>query len=118
MEQNNQFAVNFDQTAVSPLNSNANVIDPVTGARRQINGGLIFAGQNGAPTAQGNQPAIKAAPRVGAVYSLERQDGDPRRLGPLLLAVELPGGRHQRAGARPATRRRPTCRSPRRACRR
>ena len=26
---------------------------------------------NGAPTAQGNQPAIKAAPRVGAVYSLD-----------------------------------------------
>ena len=32
-------------------------------------GGLVFAGVNGAPTEQGNQPAIKAAPRVGAVYS-------------------------------------------------
>ena len=41
---NNQFAVNFDQNAVNPLNANANVIDPVTGARRQILGGLVFAG--------------------------------------------------------------------------
>ena len=62
--------MNFDQSAVNPLNSQANVLDPVTGARRQILGGLVFAGVNGAPTAQGNQPAVKAAPRVGAVYSL------------------------------------------------
>ena len=33
-------------------------------------GGLVYAGQNGAPTEQGNQPAVKVAPRVGAVYSL------------------------------------------------
>jgi hypothetical protein len=70
-EKDNQFAVNFDQTAVSPLNSNATVLDPVTGARRQILGGLVYAGVNGAATAQGNQPAIKAAPRIGAVYSLD-----------------------------------------------
>src|SRR3954469_17997688 len=70
-ERNNQFAYNFDQRAVRPLNTNATVLDPVTGARRQILGGLVYAGVNGAPTAQGNQPAIKAAPRVGAVYSLD-----------------------------------------------
>jgi hypothetical protein len=69
-EKNNQLTVNFDQSAVNPLNSQVNVVDPVTGAQRQILGGLIFAGQNGAPTVQGNQPAIKPAPRVGAVYSL------------------------------------------------
>src|SRR3954466_12437962 len=70
-EKNNQFAVGFDTTTASPLDSNATVLDPVTGARRQILGGLVFAGVNGAPRAQGDQPAIKAAPRVGAVYSLD-----------------------------------------------
>jgi hypothetical protein len=70
MERNNQFSVNFDQNATNPLNSSANVIDPVTGQRRQILGGLVFAGVNGAPVEQGNQPALKAAPRAGMVYSL------------------------------------------------
>ena len=69
MEKNNKQTVNFDQTAVNPLNSQVKLIDPVTGAQRQIMGGLIFAGQNGAPTQQGNQPAIKPAPRVGVVFS-------------------------------------------------
>ena len=70
MEKNNQLTVDFNKTAVNPLNSSVNVIDPITGERRTILGGLVFAGQDGAPTAQGNQPTIKAAPRVGAVYSL------------------------------------------------
>jgi hypothetical protein len=69
-ERNNQISVNFDTSAVNPLNSMVNFIDPVTKQPRQLLGGLIFAGQNGAPTVQGNQPAIKPAPRVGAVYSL------------------------------------------------
>jgi hypothetical protein len=34
---------------------------------------MIYAGVNGAPTEQGNQPAIKAAPRVGMVYSFNPQ---------------------------------------------
>jgi hypothetical protein len=68
-EKNNQISVNFDQTAVSPLNSEVTVLDPITGQPRKVLGGLVFAGQNGAPTVQGHQPAIKAAPRVGAVYS-------------------------------------------------
>ena len=70
-EKNNAITVDFDKAAVSPLNALANVVDPVTGTRRTINGGLIFAGQNGAPTHQGNQPAVKVAPRIGAVYSLD-----------------------------------------------
>jgi len=69
MERNNQQTVNFDQTAVNPLNSQVNVVDPVTGQRRQILGGLVYAGVNGAPTVQGNQPALKPAPRAGVVYS-------------------------------------------------
>jgi len=68
-EASNQFTVGFDQTTVSPLNATANVVDPVTGTRRTILGGLQFAGVNGAPTEQGNQPKLKVAPRVGAVYS-------------------------------------------------
>jgi hypothetical protein len=69
-ERGNQITVNFDQTAVNPLNSMVNFVDPITKQPRQLLGGLIFAGQNGAPTVQGNQPAIKPAPRAGAVYSL------------------------------------------------
>jgi len=69
-EKNNQISVNFDQTAVNPLNSMVNFIDPITHQPRQVLGGLVFAGVNGAPTVQGNQPALKPAPRVGAVYSL------------------------------------------------
>ena len=73
MERNNQFTVGFDTTSLSPLNSQVNLIDPLTGGRRDIVGGLIYAGQNGAPTEQGDQPAIKIAPRVGAVYRMDEK---------------------------------------------
>src|SRR5439155_16608922 len=43
--------------------------DPITRQPRQLSGGLVFAGVNGAPTVQGNQPSIKPAPRAGVVYS-------------------------------------------------
>jgi trimeric autotransporter adhesin len=69
-EKNNQIAVNFDQAAVSPLNSQVNVYDPFTGQRRQILGGLVFAGVNGASTVQGHQPNYKVAPRGGVVFSI------------------------------------------------
>jgi hypothetical protein len=69
IERNNFATVGFDRTTPSPLNSKVNVIDPATGQRRDILGGLIFAGVNGAPTEQGNQPKVKAAPRIGMVYS-------------------------------------------------
>lgn len=72
-EANNQQVVDFDQTAVNPLDALTNVLDPITGQRRQLLGGLVYAGVNGAPTEQGNQPAVKAAPRVGAVYSLNEK---------------------------------------------
>ena len=68
-EKDNQITVNFDQTAVSPLNSMMTFADPITHQPRQLTGGLIFAGVNGAPTVQGHQPAIKPAPRAGAFYS-------------------------------------------------
>lgn len=70
LKERNDFAtVGFDYNAVSPLDSRVNVIDPVTGQRRQILGGLMYANVNGAPSEQGNQPAVKVAPRVGMVYS-------------------------------------------------
>lgn len=72
-EANDQQTVGFDMTTANPLDSMVNVIDPITGARRQILGGLQFAGVNGAPTEQGDQPAVKPAPRVGAVYSLNEK---------------------------------------------
>ncbi len=73
MERDNKVTVNFDQNAVSPLNGLVKLVDPVTGQQRQIMGGLIFAGQNGAPLVQGNQPAVKPAPRAGAVYSFNEK---------------------------------------------
>lgn len=69
-ERDNQATVGFDYNATSPLNSKVNVIDPVTGQRRDIKGGLMYAGVNGNPTVQGNQPAVKIAPRFGMVYSM------------------------------------------------
>ncbi|OLC76921.1 MAG: hypothetical protein AUH72_18300 [Acidobacteria bacterium 13_1_40CM_4_65_8] len=69
-EKDNQITVNFDQTAVSPLNSQVRVVDPLTGQQRQVLGGLVFAGVDGAPTVQGHQPKYKVAPRGGVVFSL------------------------------------------------
>ena len=44
MEKDNQQTVNFDQTAVSPLNSQVTFLDPLTKQPRQLLGGLVFAG--------------------------------------------------------------------------
>ena len=35
-----------------------------------VRGGLVYAGVDGAPTQQGDQPAAKFSPRVGLVYSV------------------------------------------------
>ncbi len=69
-EVDNRQTVGFDQTVVSPLNNSV----PKTGllAGRTINGGLIFAGVDGAPTEQGDPAAIKIAPRGGFSYSLNQ----------------------------------------------
>ena len=34
-----------------------------------MRGGLVYAGQNGANTYQGDPPALKISPRLGMVYS-------------------------------------------------
>jgi hypothetical protein len=62
--------VDFARDAVSPLNVTIPA-DPVAGtAARQVMGGLVFAGQNGAKTQTGNVPAIKYSPRIGMAYTL------------------------------------------------
>jgi hypothetical protein len=67
-EVDNRQVVAFDQEAVNPLDA----IVPKTGplAGRTLRGGLIFAGVDGAPEEQGDPPAIKVAPRVGATYAI------------------------------------------------
>jgi trimeric autotransporter adhesin len=72
-EKDDQISVNFDQTAVNPLNNAISFTDPITKQPRQILGGLVFAGANGATKVQGNQPAIKPAPRLGAVYRFDEK---------------------------------------------
>jgi hypothetical protein len=70
-EVNNNFTVGFDPAAASPLSSVTIPADLVAGTpARQVSGGLMFAGVNGNAVAQGDQPALKWSPRVGAVYSL------------------------------------------------
>jgi trimeric autotransporter adhesin len=64
-EENDRVTVAFDQNAISPLNNLAKIP-----GRDAIRGGLVYAGVNGATSEQGNQPAIKMAPRAGVVYSI------------------------------------------------
>jgi hypothetical protein len=69
-EIDNRQTVGFDQAATSPLDA----LVPKAGTAlqgRTLRGGLIFAGVDGAPEEQGDPPAIKVAPRVGATYALD-----------------------------------------------
>jgi hypothetical protein len=72
-EQHNNFTVGFDPAASSALSSITISADPVAGTpARQVAGGLMYAGVNGNKTTQGNPPKAKWSPRVGAVYSIDR----------------------------------------------
>jgi hypothetical protein len=64
-EADNRFTVAFDRT-LNPGGALGNI--SVNG--QPVRGGLVYAGVNGAPTEQGNQPAAKYSPRVGFVYSM------------------------------------------------
>ncbi len=70
-ERNNRITTDFAMNTLSPLDALVDVIDPVTGERRPIHGGLVFAGQNGAPTQQGGTRSVQVSPRVGAAFSLD-----------------------------------------------
>lgn len=72
-EKDNRITTDFAMDTVSPLNSLVNVVDPLTGQRRTVMGGLVFAGQNGAPTQQGGTRKPQVSPRVGVVYSLDER---------------------------------------------
>jgi hypothetical protein len=64
-EQNNRITVAFDQNVINPLNALVKI-----DGRDAIRGGLVYAGVDGAPEEQGDQPALKLAPRGGLVYSV------------------------------------------------
>ncbi len=66
-EENNGFTVGFDRN-LNPGGALGAVINPQTG--RAIRGGLMYAGVNGNPEEQGNQPGVKISPRIGMVYSM------------------------------------------------
>jgi hypothetical protein len=67
-ERENRQTVGFDQDVVNPIDA----LVPKTGflAGRTLRGGLLFAGVDGAPEEQGDPPAMKVAPRVGATYAI------------------------------------------------
>ena len=66
-EEEDRFTVAFDRT-INPGGTLGSIVNPLTG--QPMRGGLVYAGVNGAPTEQGNQPAAKFSPRVGMVYSV------------------------------------------------
>jgi hypothetical protein len=65
-EKENRFTVAFDRT-LNPGGALGGIV--VNG--NPVRGGLVYAGQNGAATEQGNQPAAKFSPRLGMVYSFD-----------------------------------------------
>jgi trimeric autotransporter adhesin len=66
MEENDSFTVAFDRE-LNPGGRLGSIINPQTG--QPIRGGLVYAGVNGAPTHQGDPPAMKVSPRLGLVHS-------------------------------------------------
>jgi trimeric autotransporter adhesin len=70
-EKNDQLVVGFDRNVLSPLNVTIPAgLDPLNPQARQVRGGLLYAGVNGAPRETGDQPAIKFSPRAGASFAL------------------------------------------------
>ena len=68
-EVENRQTVAFDRDAVNPIDALVSKSGTLL-ADRTLRGGLVFAGVNGAPEYQGNPPALKFAPRVGASYAV------------------------------------------------
>ena len=69
-EENNNLTVAFDRT-LNPGGQLGSVVNPISG--QPIRGGLVYAGQNGANTYQGDPPAVKFSPRLGMVYSMNQK---------------------------------------------
>ncbi len=64
-EKQDRFTVGFDRHVVNPISSLVTIP-----GRDAIRGGLLYAGVDGNPTLQGDLPAVKLSPRVGAAYSI------------------------------------------------
>ncbi len=64
-ERDDGITVAFDRTLTPP-----GPLGNITVNGQPVRGGLVYAGQNGANTYQGDPPALKVSPRVGAVYSI------------------------------------------------
>ena len=62
-EASNRYAVGFDRNVVNPIGANVTGVIP--------RGGILFAGQNGNPTACCNNSRTKVAPRFGAAYAYD-----------------------------------------------
>jgi hypothetical protein len=70
-EENNRIIVGFDPAATNPQ------MQAIEAAARRngyggpaFKGGLVYAGVDGAPTHQGDPPAVKLSPRLGATWSM------------------------------------------------
>jgi trimeric autotransporter adhesin len=74
-EADNKLVVGFDRNVVSALSVTIPAgVDPLEpAATRQVKGGLIYAGENGAKETTGNPPAIKVSPRFGVAFSLNEK---------------------------------------------
>ncbi len=74
-EVKNRLVVGFDENAVNPIDAlltpERRKGTPLEG--RTLRGGLMYAGVNGAPTHQGDPPAVKFGPRIGMVYALNER---------------------------------------------
>ena len=71
-ERNNQLVVGFDREAISPLNVTIPAgLDPLHPEARQVRGGLLYAGVNGAQTQLGDPQRVKFSPRAGAVFKVD-----------------------------------------------
>jgi hypothetical protein len=70
-ERDNQIVTGFDPNAISALSVTIpGGTDPLHPEARTVKGGVLYAGVNGQQTATGKALAVKASPRVGAVFSL------------------------------------------------
>jgi hypothetical protein len=70
-ERDNKLVVGFDRDAISPLNVTIPAgLDPLHPEARQVRGGLVYAGVDGAQTHLGDPEKVKLSPRVGAVFQL------------------------------------------------
>jgi hypothetical protein len=70
-EKDDHLVVGLDANTISPLNVTIPAgTDPLHPEARQVKGGLIYAGVNGAQTHLGDPQAIKMSPRAGVVFKI------------------------------------------------